>query len=138
MTINVCIAGATGWAGSALAMAVHQAQDLELVGAVSRKKKGQALGDVLGGFGGSHVVISASVAETLATPCDVMVEYTRPDVAKPNILSALNAGAHVVVGTSGLTDGDYAEIDATAKDQIPDRNLLLGGTDQGRGTDQWN
>ena len=39
MTINVCIAGATGWAGSALAMAVHQAQDLELVGAVSRKKE---------------------------------------------------------------------------------------------------
>ena len=75
MTINVCIAGATGWAGSALAMAVHQAQDLELVGAVSRKKKSQALGDVLG-FGGSHVVISASAAEALATPCDVMVEYT--------------------------------------------------------------
>ena len=32
----------------------------------------------------------------------MFVEYTKPDSAKANILAALAAGAHVVVGTSGL------------------------------------
>src|SRR4029078_9665618 len=35
--------------------------------------------------------------------------------AKANILVALEHGAHVVVGTSGLTDDDFAEIDAVAR-----------------------
>jgi 4-hydroxy-tetrahydrodipicolinate reductase len=45
----------------------------------------------------------------------VFVEYTKPDTAKKNILTALERGAHVVVGTSGLTDADYAEVDAAAR-----------------------
>ena len=116
MAINVCIAGATGWAGSALAKAVHQVEDMKLVSAVSRKNKGKAIGGILE-LSGSDVVISGSVGEALTTPCDVMVEYTKPDAAKANILSALDAGAHVVVGTSGLTDADYAEIDTIAKEK---------------------
>ena len=48
-------------------------------------------------------------------PCDVFVEYTSPKVAKTNILAALAAGAHVVVGTSRPTDPDYAEIEEAAR-----------------------
>jgi len=44
----------------------------------------------------------------------VFVEYTRPESAKSHILAALQHGAHVVVGTSGLTADDFAEIDAVA------------------------
>jgi 4-hydroxy-tetrahydrodipicolinate reductase len=44
------------------------------------------------------------------------VEYTKPDAAKLHILSALKSGAHVVVGTSGLSNEDYEEIDAVAKE----------------------
>ncbi len=61
--------------------------------------------------------IYASVTEALAVSCDVFVGYTKPDTAKANILTALERGAHVVVGTSGLTDGDFAEIDACARKQ---------------------
>ena len=88
--ISVCVAGATGWAGSELARAIAHADDLALVAAVSRTHAGQVLGDVL-------------------------VEYTKPASAKANILVALEQGAHVVVGTSGLTDDDIAEIDAAAR-----------------------
>ena len=59
--------------------------------------------------------VYASATEALARGCDVFVEYTRPDVAKSNVLAALARGAHVVVGTSGLTDDDYAEIAAAAR-----------------------
>ncbi len=114
MAIQVCLAGATGWAGSELARSIAKTDDVTLVAAVARKEAGRVLGDVLGEprLAGR---IHASAAAALATPCDVFVEYTRPDSAKSNILTALERGAHVVVGTSGLTDSDFAEIDVAAR-----------------------
>ena len=114
MTIKVCLAGATGWAGSELARAIAGTADVALVAAISRKHAGQDLGAVLS-VAGLACPIFPSAAEALANPCDVFVEYTKPDSAKANILSALERGAHVVVGTSGLSDGDYAEIDIVAR-----------------------
>ena len=114
--IRVCIAGATGWAGSELARAVGKTADLELVSAVSRTHAGQTLGQVLGEPRVATPVF-ASVAAALAVPCDVVVEYTSPDSAKANILTALEHRCHVVVGTSGLTEGDFAEIDVAARER---------------------
>lgn len=115
MTIKLCLAGATGWAGSELARAIARTPDVALVSAVSRTNGGRILGDVLGDPALACPVY-ASVAEALATACDVLVEYTKPDSAKANIIAALTHGAHVVVGTSGLTDADYAELDLTARE----------------------
>lgn len=47
---------------------------------------------------------------------DVFVEYTKPDVAKDHALTALRTGTHVVIGTSGLTSGDYQEIGELASE----------------------
>jgi 4-hydroxy-tetrahydrodipicolinate reductase len=113
MSFKVCVAGATGWAGSELVRGMAAADDLSLVAAVARKHAGKNLGDVLG-ESLLHAPIFASAVEALAQPCDVFVEYTRPDSAKANILAALEHGAHVVVGTSGLSDADYAQIGALA------------------------
>ena len=116
MTIRVCLAGATGWAGSELARAIAGTEDIALAAAVSRKHAGRVLGEVLG-EPRLACRVHGSAAAALADPCDVFVEYTKPDSAKVNIVTALERGAHVVVGTSGLTDGDYAEIDAVARTQ---------------------
>lgn len=112
--IRVCVAGAAGWAGSALARGIFEAADLELVAAVSRSHAGRALGEVLG-VAGMTTPVFATAAEALATKPDVFVEYTKPDVAKAHILAAIGAGAQVVVGTSGLSAEDYAEIDGVAR-----------------------
>lgn len=114
MTIEVCLAGATGWAGSALARAIGGCADLALIGAVARRHAGQVLGDAIG-EPGLAVRIAGSATEALARRCDVFVEFTRPESAMPNVLAALAHGAHVVVGTSGLTDEDYARIDGAAR-----------------------
>ncbi len=124
MTLKVVLAGATGWAGSELARGMAGTDDIELVGAVSRSKAGQVLGDVLGEDRLKSRVY-ATAAEALAQPCDVFMEYTKPDSAKGNILAALEHGAHVVVGTSGLSDEDYAEIDAVARSK--QRGVLACG-----------
>ncbi len=115
-TKRVIVAGATGWAGSALARGIARSDDLQLVGAVSRRSAGRRLGDVLN-EPGLDCPIHATAAEALRAGADVFVEYTKPDSAKANIVAALAAGCHVVVGTSGLADADYAEIDRVAREK---------------------
>jgi 4-hydroxy-tetrahydrodipicolinate reductase len=98
--IRVCVAGVTGWTGSAVADAAEAAADLELVSGVSR----------------SDPASFSSVAEALeAVAADVLVDYTHAAVVKGNVLAAIERGVGVVVGSSGLTAADHAEIDRRAR-----------------------
>ena len=115
MTIRVCVAGATGWAGSALSKGIFEATDMELIAGISRGQAGKSLGDVLG-IDGLAAPIFETALEAMKSKPDVFVEYTKPDVAKDNILTALRDGAYVVVGTSGLSEDDYREIDEVAQE----------------------
>jgi 4-hydroxy-tetrahydrodipicolinate reductase len=112
--MRVILAGATGWAGSAVSRGIARSKDLQLVAAVARTAAGRTLGAALG-EPALTAPVHATATAALATPCDVFVEFTKPDGAKANVLAALGAGAHVVVGTSGLSDEDYAEIDTVAR-----------------------
>ena len=100
--IRVCVAGSTGWTGRAVADAIEQADDLELVAGVSR----------------SDPDSFSSVAEALdAVRTDVLVDYTHAAVVKDNVLCAIERGVDVVVGSSGLSTRDYDEIDETARER---------------------
>ncbi len=113
--IRICLAGATGWAGSALSKGIFESPDMELVAAISRSHAGEVLGDT-NRIKGLAAPIFATVTDALKTRPDVFVEYTKPDVAKSHVLNALKSGAHVVVGTSGLSDDDYQEINGVARE----------------------
>ncbi len=112
--IRIVVAGASGWVGRELVKAVAAAPDLELAGAVSRSAAGQDAGEAAGGAR-LGIMVAASLDEALAVPSDVVIDYTKPHVVKGHALTALKAGRHVVVGTSGLSAEDYAEIEAAAK-----------------------
>jgi 4-hydroxy-tetrahydrodipicolinate reductase len=100
--IRVCVAGVTGWTGSAVAAAVRAADDLDLVAGVAR----------------SDPDAFSSVGEALdAVEADVLVDYTHAAVVKENVLAALERGVGVVVGSSGLGAADYEEVDALARDR---------------------
>lgn len=114
MTIRISLGGATGWAGSALASAISMQSDMSLIAAVSRKRAGCQLRTVVPHFNGD-VTISGSVAEALRQPADVYFDYTHPDIVKDNVMNAIECGLSVVIGTSGLSEEDYADIDRTAK-----------------------
>jgi 4-hydroxy-tetrahydrodipicolinate reductase len=114
-TLRICVAGATGWAGSALSQGIFAAEDMELVAAISRSNVGKTVGEALE-IEGLTAPVFAKVEDALKARPDVFVEYTKPDAAKFHILSALRSGAHVVVGTSGLSNEDYEEIDGVAKE----------------------
>lgn len=111
MTTRICVAGATGWVGEALCPAIAAASDLRLVGAVARKSAGRPVPGI------PEVRISGDVAEALKTPTDVLIDYTHPGAVKGNALAAIGTGVSVVIGTSGLSATDYAELDAAARKQ---------------------
>lgn len=91
MSTRVAVLGANGRMGSVTCEAVDGADDLELVAQVSS-------GDPL------DMVLDAGA--------DVAVEFTTPDSVKHNTAWLLERGVHVVVGASGLTDDDLAELEA--------------------------
>jgi len=113
MKLRVSIAGATGWVGKPLSVAISQTSDLELVGAIARSHAGSRLQQVTGD---AHhdFPICASVEEALHTATDVLVDYTSAVSVKSNVLAAIRRGVHVVVGSSGLTEEDFAEINQAA------------------------
>jgi 4-hydroxy-tetrahydrodipicolinate reductase len=114
--IRICFAGVTGWTATPIVAAIDAADDLSLICGVSRSAAGQTLAEVTASQ--SDGLIFASVAEALqSAEVDVLVDYTSAAAVKENVLTAVRAGVHVVVGSSGLTAADYAEIDDLARDR---------------------
>jgi 4-hydroxy-tetrahydrodipicolinate reductase len=105
--LSVCVAGITGWTGAAVASAVAAAEEFELRSGVSRSAAGTSV---------AGATVHATVEEAL-DGVDVLVDFTSHDVAKANALTAVARGVAVVIGTSGLTAGDFEEIDAAARPQ---------------------
>jgi 4-hydroxy-tetrahydrodipicolinate reductase len=112
--LNVCFAGVTGRTAAAIIAGIHTAPDLALTAGVARSAAGRSLADATGlGFDGS---VFATVGEAVeSAPVDVVVDFTKAAAVRANVSAAIDAGKHVVIGTSGLTAADYAEIDEHAR-----------------------
>jgi len=123
--IRLCIAGATGWAGSELSKEVIKTNDIELVSAVSRKSAGQTLNQVLGLEYKNQIPVFGTIEEALTVDCDVLIDYTSPEIAKHNATYAVKNMVNAVIGTSGLTDTDYKEIAIIAEKER--RSVLAVG-----------
>lgn len=96
--INVCVAGAAGKMGQAVVAAVGAERDMRV--AV------QADPAIAAGPG-----VAADLPSALAGGgVDVIVDFTRPDTVYANVIAALEAGVHAVVGTTGLTGAQVEEI----------------------------
>jgi 4-hydroxy-tetrahydrodipicolinate reductase len=113
MTLNVSVAGATGWTGRPIAEAILAADDLQLRSGVSRSAAGGDLG-LAWGAERNDVPVFASVGEALEN-VEVMVDFTSHHAVRANTLAAIERGVAVVIGSSGLSADDFAEIDAAAR-----------------------
>ena len=80
--IRVAVAGAAGRMGEAVCAAVAGAGDMELSGR-------------------ADPLLDTTLAQVLKD-ADVVVDFTRPDVALQNTLECVRAGVHAVVGTTGF------------------------------------
>lgn len=124
MPLRITLAGSTGWVGKALVAAIAASDDLELVGAVSRSAVGQDAGEAAG-LSRLGVAVSGTLEAALEAPSDVVIDYTKPGAVKAHALTALARGRSLVIGTSGLSADDYAEIDRVALEA--ERGVLAAG-----------
>ena len=114
--IHVCFAGVTGWAAPPILRAIDEAPDLVLTAGVSRGAAGQDLAVATASRAAGRV--HAGVAEAIASAeVDVLVDYTSASAVRDDVRAAIEAGVHVVVGSSGLTADDYRDLDRLARER---------------------
>jgi len=117
MSIMVAIAGAAGRMGREVVRAVLEADGLQLAAAVDRHEIGADAG-ALAGRGPAGIVIGGDLGAALArSRTDVLVDFTLPDGVLGNLRIALAHGVSPVVGTTGLSAENLAEIDRAAKEK---------------------
>ena len=90
--IRVVVSGAAGRMGQTVCAAVEGAEDMELSGRAD-PQLGVGLSDALGA-------------------ADVVVDFSTPDAALDNVRACLDAGVHVVVGTTGWDPRRLRELGA--------------------------
>lgn len=112
---TVIVNGACGRMGQAVLKAVQEADGLELVGAVDIK--GGADTGSLVGLPANGILVETDLEALLARKKpEVMVDFTRPDVVFGNVMTALAHKTSPVVGTTGLSDEQKAEIAKVAEE----------------------
>jgi 4-hydroxy-tetrahydrodipicolinate reductase len=114
-TIRVGVSGAAGRMGRAVVKAVWEAEGLYLASAIDTQQVGEDPGD-LAGIGHTGLEIGNDLRATLrATDTHVLVDFSLPDAVMENAIDALEAGAAPVIGTTGLSQGELAELDQLAR-----------------------
>ncbi len=101
--IKVAVAGAAGRMGASVCAAVEGAPDMELTGRAD-PQMGVALAEVLDG-------------------AEVVVDFTQPDTALENALACVQAGVHVVIGTTGFDPEPLKT--ARTPEGLPKANVLI-------------
>jgi 4-hydroxy-tetrahydrodipicolinate reductase len=97
--IDVLVTGAGGRMGGEVVRAVTAAEGMRVVAAVDPNAAGGAVEDGVGGVIAVHGDLTAAIAD--AKP-HVMVDFTHPTAVEGNVRTALAAGVHCVVGTTGV------------------------------------
>jgi 4-hydroxy-tetrahydrodipicolinate reductase len=100
--IRVVVSGAAGRMGETACGAVEGADDMELVGR-------------------ADPALDTSVKDFL-DGADVMVDFTTPEAAPANVMEAINAGVHAVVGSTGF---DLEELRAAVTDADREANCFV-------------
>ena len=131
MQTKVCVVVPPGGLDVRSPETVLASDDLVLRSAVSRTAAGQDLGTAWGGDP-VGVPVYASVGDAL-DDVDVLVDYTSDEAVRTHTLAALERGVSVVIGTSGLSARDFADIDRAATEAAVGsrggRQLLPDGRD---------
>jgi 4-hydroxy-tetrahydrodipicolinate reductase len=113
---RIAIAGSTGRMGHMLIEAVQAAEDCVLAGALDRAAS-PGLGQDAAAFLGlsSGVAVTDDLRAGLQG-AQVLIDFTRPEGTLAHLAMCRELGVKAVIGTTGFTDGQKAEIRAAAED----------------------
>jgi len=108
--IRIMVCGAYGKMGREVLNAVHKDDQLSVVGAVDIKSDFADVGELIG-VGKIGVIVGDDLQTVInETKPQVMVDFTAPESVMPNIRLAIKNGVCPVIGTTGISSADLAEV----------------------------
>jgi 4-hydroxy-tetrahydrodipicolinate reductase len=113
---RIAVAGAGGRMGRMLVEAIRQSPDCQLAGALDMAAS-PAIGEDAAAFLGqsSGVAITSDLVAGLSAS-QVLIDFTRPEGTMAHLARCRELGVKLVIGTTGFSDAQKAEIAAAAKD----------------------
>ncbi|MGQ0332986.1 4-hydroxy-tetrahydrodipicolinate reductase [Halomonas elongata] len=116
---RIAIAGVAGRMGRTLVNAVQQDAEATLAGGTVSPGSSLVGADIgeLAGSGKLGVMATDSLA-AIAADFDVLIDFTAPRVTLDNLAVCAEHGKRMVIGTTGLSDEELAELDAY-RDRLP-------------------
>ncbi len=109
--IKVAVSGAAGKMGRNVVSAIAGCEDLQLTGAVDLAEIGADAGK-LAGLEPLGVTVTGSLQELLQRgETEVLVDFTTPMSIMKNIETSLSLQVTPVVGTTGISESDLAQIE---------------------------
>lgn len=105
--IRIGVIGAAGKMGRAVLAAVERADDLELTCVIDPRIENLELAPA--------VLKVATPSDLPDDAAEVLVDFTNPDAARAHLPATLRRGFHLVVGTTGLGQGELDELAAISK-----------------------
>jgi len=113
---TIAVAGASGRMGQMLIEAIQKAPDCKLAGALDIAGN-PSLGKDASGFTGqnSGVLIASDLADGLKNS-QILIDFTRPEGTMAHLRACREMGVKLVIGTTGFSEEQKAEIAAAARD----------------------
>ena len=116
MSTRIAVAGASGRMGQMLIEAVRTADDCELSGALDVAASPAIGSDAMAFLGQtSGVAITAELSAGLKN-AHALIDFTRPEGTLAHLRACRALGVNLVIGTTGFSDAQKAEIASAAQD----------------------
>ena len=113
---RIAIAGASGRMGQMLAQALAAAADCQLVGAVDVADSVFIGNDATGFLGQASGVMIQSDLHVGLQNAQLLIDFTRPEGTMAHVKVCRQLGVKLVIGTTGFSDAQKAEIHAASQD----------------------
>ncbi|WP_054949641.1 4-hydroxy-tetrahydrodipicolinate reductase [Numidum massiliense] len=115
--IRVAVAGAKGRMGREAVKMILDDEALAFVRGIDRTENGVDVGEAIG-IGTIGVTFSNAIEDVLLKDKpDVLIDLTHPDAGKRHTRLALEYGVRPVVGTTGWTPQEIADVDKLSRDR---------------------
>lgn len=113
--IEVCLIGAGGRMGLEIVRALNADSETQLQSAIGRSHAGEDVGE-LAGIAKNGIALSTDLGDALQSKRpDVALDVSVPAAVMNNARTALGAKVPLVIGATGLSEDDLAELDRLAK-----------------------
>jgi 4-hydroxy-tetrahydrodipicolinate reductase len=113
---KIAVAGCTGRMGHMLIEAVLAADDCQLAGALDRADSPALGADATAFLGQSSGVITQSDLRAGLAGAEYLIDFTRPEGTLAHLAVCRELGVKLVIGTTGFSAEQKAEIEAASKD----------------------